>query len=187
MPIKQFSVPYGSIVLRTAVPPLTLAPEVRRQVAAVDPSVPLINFQTLDDRLRNSLNEPRFYTSIAVICAGMAVLFVGMGLYGIIAFAVSRRRAEFGVRMAIGAAPGAILRLVLRDGLMLTVTGLLIGLPLAVLLGRLLRSMLFQVGSLDPVTLLLAAGLVMLVTLLASAVPAIRATRVSPVVVLRVE
>lgn len=187
VPITQFSVPYGSIVLRTTVPPLTVAAEVRRRVAAVDPSVPLISFQTLDDRLRGSLQEPRFYTSIAGVCAGMAVLFVMLGLYGIIAFAVSRRRAEFGVRMAIGAAPGRILRLVLRDGLALAALGLVVGLPLAVAIGRVLRSMLFEVGALDPLTLGIAAGLVVLVTLLASGLPAIRATRVSPVVVLRAE
>jgi len=187
LPIGQFTLPYGSIVLRTRVPPLSLAPEVRRRLTALDPDVPVIDFQTLDDRIRGSLQEPRFYTMIAAVCAGMAVLFVALGLYGIIAFAVSRRRAEFGVRMAVGAAPLRILKLVLGDGLSMAALGLLAGLPLAILLGRLLRSMLFQIGTLDPLTLGGAAGLVILVTLAASLVPAVRATRVSPVTALRVD
>jgi len=185
VPFRQFAFGYGSIAVRAAVPSTTLVPEIRARVADIDSSIPLQNFETLADRLRRSLGEPRFYTVIASACAGLAVLFVALGLYGVMAYAVSRRTAEIGIRVAVGAEPSAILRMILRQGLTVGLTGAILGGALALWSTRLLRGLLFDVTPADPLTFALATGLVIAVTLAASYFPARRASRVDPIVALR--
>ena len=123
VPFRQFSLAYGSIAVRAQIPPDMIVPEIRRRIGAIDASVPLTDFQTLDARLYNSLDEPRFFTVMASACALMAVLFVTLGLYGVVAHAVARRTAEIGIRIALGAQGGAILRMILRQGVGLVATG----------------------------------------------------------------
>ena len=187
IPFRQFSLPYASIALRTAVTPESVIPVIRDRVNRLNPAVPLTDFQTLDTRLGESLREPRFYTLMAAACALMAVLFVTFGLYGLVSYSVSRRTSELGIRMAVGAESGTILRMVLLQGLRMGLLGVAAGLGLAVLISRALASLLFQVQPLDPLTLSASAGMVVVVTLAASYVPARRASRVNPLSALRYE
>jgi putative ABC transport system permease protein len=187
IPITQFSLPYGSIALRTDVAPSSVIPEIRRRLARLDAAIPLTDFETIDDRLYKSIEEPRFYTLVAAVCAFMAVLFVTLGLYGIVSFSVSRRTPEFGIRMAVGAQQSAILRMVLGQGLRMAIGGVALGVALSLAFTRILESLLFQVKPIDPLTLGAAAFLVIAVTLLASYIPAKRASRVNPIIALRYE
>lgn len=185
IPFAQFSLPYGAIALRTAAPAESMVPVIRDRLQRLNASVPLTDFQQLDHRLRDSLREPRFYTLLAATCAGLAVLFVTFGLYGLVSYSVSRRTTELGIRIAVGAQRGAILRLILGQGLRMAAAGVLLGLGLAIALTRTLESLLFGVQPVDPLTFSVAAGAVIAVTLIASYVPARRACRVNPVTVLR--
>jgi putative ABC transport system permease protein len=187
IPFPQFALPYGSIVVKTQAPEFEVIAEIRQRLARLDPSVPLTDFQTIESRVYESLEEPRFYTMMAATCAFMAVLFVSLGLYGIVSFSVSRRTPEFGIRLAVGAQQSTIFRMVLAQGLRMAAAGVTLGLALSVLFTRVLTALLFQVRPMDPLTLGAAAGIVVVVTLLASYLPAYRASRVSPIVALRYE
>jgi putative ABC transport system permease protein len=187
IPFVQFSLPYASMALRTEVAPESVVPVLRDRLNRLNASVPLTEFQTLDNRLYQSLREPRFYTLMAATCASMAVLFVTFGLYGLVSYSVSRRTSELGIRMAVGAQRSIILRMVLLQGLRLSAIGVALGLAFAAALTRVLTSLLFEVEPLDPLTLSAAAGLVVLVTLAASYAPARRASRVNPIAALRYE
>jgi putative ABC transport system permease protein len=185
LPVSQFALPYGAIALRTAVAAESVIPVIRDRLHRLNPGVPLTDFQQLDRRLRESLREPRFYTLLAAACAGMAVLFVTFGLYGLVSYSVGRRTTELGIRMAIGAERGAIVRMVLGQGLQMAVAGVALGLALALAGTRALESLLFGVRPIDPPTFGAAAALVLLVTLAASYAPARRASRVNPIAALR--
>ena len=187
IPFKQFSLPYGSIALRTAVPAESIVPVIRDRINRLNPAVPITDFQMLSRRVQQSLREPRFFMLMAAACAALAVLFVTFGLYGLVAYSVSRRTAELGIRMALGAQRTNILALVLRQGLFMAVAGVALGLALAAAFSRTLTSLLFQVEPLDPLTLGGAALLVVIVTLAACFIPARRASRISPVAALRYE
>ena len=187
IPFQQFSLPYASIALRTAVPQETVIAVIRDRLNRLDPSVPLTDFQALDKRVHESLREPRFYTTLAAACAVLAVLFVTFGLYGLVSYTVSRRTSEVGIRMAVGAQRATILGMVLAQGLRTSAAGVVLGLGLSMLLARTLESLLFQVRPIDPLTLSAAAAIVVAVTLVASFVPARRASRVNPLAALRHE
>lgn len=185
IPFTQFALPYGSIAVRARAGFDTIVPVIRDRLTRLNPDVPLTNFQMLDERLSESLREPRFYTVLATACASMAVLFVSFGLYGLVSYSVSRRTPELGIRMAIGAERTSILRLVLLQGLRMSAAGVAVGLGLAVLLTRVLESLLFEVKPVDPLSLSAAALLGILVTLAASYAPAHRASRLNPLAALR--
>lgn len=184
---EQFALPYGSIAVRTRAPMATVVPVIRDRLTRLNASVPLTDFQRVRDRVRDSMQEPRFYTLLAATCALMAVLFVSFGLYGLVSYSVSRRTSELGIRMAIGANRAMILKMVLLQGLRLSVAGVILGLGIALASTRALRALLFQVQAIDPLTLGLAAALVVVVTLAASYAPAYRASRVNPLAALRHE
>ncbi|HLW77265.1 MAG TPA: FtsX-like permease family protein, partial [Bryobacteraceae bacterium] len=187
VPFRQFALAYGGVVARLSAPPDVVIPELRRRVAQADPTIPLRAVSSIQTRLRATLDTPRFYTVMAVACAFMAILFVTLGLYGVISYAVSRRTSEVGIRMALGASRENILRGVIRQGLAIASLGLVFGLALALASTRLLRTLLFEIKPVDPATLSLAAALVVLVTLAASYFPARRASRVEPMTALRHE
>lgn len=187
LPFEQFALPYGSIALRTTSRIDGIVPVIRERLRAINPAVPLTDFQMLDERLVESLREPRFYTLIAAACAAMAVLFVTFGLYGLVSYSVSRRTTELGLRMAVGAQQGTILRLVLAQGLRLAIAGIALGLVLAFFSTRSLQSLLFEVQAIDPLTLGATAAITLLITLGATYGPARRASRVDPLVALRHE
>ena len=187
VPFRQFAFAYGSIAVRAGMPASALVPAIRVRLGEIDGSIPLQNFETLDDRLRGSLNEPRFYTVLSSACAALAVLFVALGLYGVMAYSVSRRTAEIGVRIAVGAQPSAIVRMVLQQGLIVGLTGAAAGAAISLWLTRLLRGLLFGVTPADPLTFAASIAFVIGVTLAASYWPARRASRVDPIVALRQE
>jgi putative ABC transport system permease protein len=185
IPFTQFSLPYGAIAVRTATAADAMVPVIRDRLGRLNPSVPLTDFSRLDDRFRESLREPRFYTVMAAVCAGMAVLFVAFGLYGLVSYSVGRRTAELGIRMAVGAGRGAILRMVLGQGLRMAGAGVVLGVGGAILGARLLESLLFGVQPIDPPTFAAAAAVVIAITLVACLAPARRASRVNPIMALR--
>ena len=183
----QVALPYSSIAIRTQASMATVVPVVRDRLTRLDPNVPLSDFQRLDDRIRDSLREPRFYTLLALTCALMATFFVAFGLYGLVSYSVSRRTPELGIRMAVGAGRGSILGLVLGQGLRLSLAGVGLGLLIAYAGSRVLQSQLFEVQPADPATFAAASALAVIITLVASYAPARRASRVSPLAALRHE
>jgi putative ABC transport system permease protein len=185
LPYTQGMLPYGAFALRSEVAPGALIGAVRERIHAIRPDVPAVDFQTLDERVQESLREPRFYVFLAAICAAMAVLFAGVGLYGVVAYSVSARTTELGVRMALGSSRARILGLVLRQGAVMAAVGAALGLVLAFASMRGLESLLFEVSPLDPPTLAAAVVFVIAVALVAAFVPAWRACRLSPVIALR--
>lgn len=187
VPFRQFALGYGGVVARTSGKPEAVLPEIRRSVTQVDPMIALNHLSSMEARLHQTLDTPRFYTLIAGSCALMAVFFVTLGLYGVISYGVSRRTAEIGIRMALGARRGDILRAVLFDGLRMAAIGVAAGIALSLASTRLLVSLLFEIKPIDPATLLFAAVLVIVVTSAASFLPARRASLVEPLVALRNE
>ena len=165
----------------------TLASAVRGATESVDRTVPLMSVRSLDALLGDGVAQERLATTVLAVAAGLALLLASLGLYGVLAHAVTRRTSEIGVRIALGAARGVVVRGVLARGLVLTGTGVVLGLILAVLSGRALAALLYGVSAQDTLTLLTVAVVLIAVGLLASWVPARRATRIDPVAALRVE
>jgi predicted permease len=175
------------IELRTGGTPTALLPVVRRAVAEFGPDLPLLEPMTQQEQFERSFTDERLSARLAMSFGLLAVLLVATGLYGTLSYRVSRRTAEIGVRMALGAQRGQVLWIILRETLAVSVAGLLLGLPLAVAGARLLRSMLFGLGPGDPLAFAGAILGLATVVLAASMIPARRATLVDPMVALRYE
>jgi putative ABC transport system permease protein len=173
------------VVVRASSDPASIAPAVRQIVSQLDPASPPFNIMPLSDRLDRTLDQPRFYTIALVLFALMTLGSAILGVYGLQAYAVERRTAEFGVRRALGATEGAILALVLKRALVLAAAGAAVGLPLAALGAGLMRALLFGVQPLDPATLAASPAAVFLLVLAASWQPARRAMRIDPARALR--
>ena len=141
----------------------------------------------MEQALALSVSQPRFNTMLLVLFAGIALLLAAVGIYGLIAYSVAQRTHEIGVRMALGAARADVVRMVVRQGASMAAIGIVLGLGGALALTRLLKTMLFEIGVTDALTFAAAPLGMMLVVLLATFVPALRATRISPVVALRYE
>jgi len=176
-----------SFVMRTAADPMSVAATVRQEIRSVDTLLPLDRVQTMEQRIADSVSEPRFRSIIFASFAGLAVALVAIGLLGVIGHAVSSRTREIGVRMALGAQRVDVLRLVVREAIVITAAGIAAGAAGAAALTRLLTSFLFQVRPLDVPTFAAAAGVLVCVAAVASYVPARRASSVDPVVALRSE
>ena len=174
-------------VVRTTGEPLAVTPQVKAALSSVDPDLPLSNVNTMEKLIESSTGPRRFSMVLLAIFSGLAAALAAIGLYGVMSFTVTQRAKELGVRLALGAASQDVLRLVLTQGMGLVLAGVGIGLMAALALSRVLRSMLFNVSPTDPLTFLLISLLLVLVTLVATWLPARRATRVDPVVVLREE
>jgi putative ABC transport system permease protein len=179
--------PYLTLVARTTVPPTSLAASLEAVVQSVDRNVPIALMRTLDDVLAGSMAGPRVYTILLGTSAALALLLAGIGLYGVVAYGASQRAREIGIRQALGASRGEILRLVLRHGLTLAAAGVVIGVPGGIALTRLLTSIVPNADPADPVTLVAASVLLLAVALVAACLPAARAWRVDPLLVLRQE
>ena len=184
-PSSQYS--YLTFVVRASLEPAALAPAVRRAIWSLDRSVTISQVQTMEQVVAQANARPRFYLLLLGAFAGVALILAAVGIYGVISYSVSRRRHEIGLRMALGAGERDVLRLVVRQGMRVALAGAAAGLAGALLLTRLMSSLLYGVGSTDPVTFVLVTLTLMSVALVASYVPARRATRIDPLVALRHE
>lgn len=176
-----------NVVLRSSLPPETVARTAREVVWARDDSLPVANLRTMHEVLAASLSRPRFVTFLLGVFAALALTLAAVGTYGVMAYSVEERTSEIGVRMALGAGAGRVLNMVLLQGLLLASAGLVVGLVLALALTRYLASFLYGVEATDPATFLTVPLVLLGVSLLACLVPAYRAMRVEPVTALRYE
>jgi predicted permease len=175
------------LALRTAGDPHSMVSAVRAAVRDLDPSLPVSQVQTMTETLDAARSRPRFLATLLGLFSATALLLAAVGLYGVISYSVARRTTEFGIRMAMGAEAGDVVRLVAAQGLKLAAIGVLAGAAGALALTRLIRGLLFGVSSFDPLTFLAMAGLLAAVTAIACVIPAMRATKVDPLVALRYE
>ena len=166
-----------AVALRTPLDPLTLVSSVRSEVARIDPGVAVARPRGLDQAMAESMSERRVVLALVGTFAVTALALAAIGLYGVMAYTVATRRREFGVRMAFGATAQGLIRHVLRDGLRVTGTGVVLGLVLAVGAGRLLSTQLYQVRGSDPIVIAGTAVMVIIVAVLACLLPAWRASR----------
>jgi ABC-type antimicrobial peptide transport system permease subunit len=187
LPLAQQPARGVTLVLRGRGDPLSLVPAVRGEVAAIDADLPLGRVATMQETLRQSVALPRLYLSFFAFFALVALVLAAVGIYGVTAHAVAQRTSEIGVRMALGADAGDVLRLVLRQTLVLVVAGLGSGIVLALALSRLMAGLLFDLSPQDPATFISIGLILTAVALIASWVPARRATRVDPLRALRAE
>ncbi|HEV7515892.1 MAG TPA: ABC transporter permease, partial [Thermoanaerobaculia bacterium] len=187
LPFLQQPSPFGFLAVRTQGDPAALTAAVRRQVRALDADLPVFDVSTLEQRLAASVAARRFGLLLLGAFAALALALAAVGLSGVIAYAVSERTREIGIRMALGADRGDVLSLVVGKGLAMAAAGVLIGLPVAFGLSRYLASALYGIAPSDPVTYLLIPVVLLTAALFAAYVPARRATRVDPVVALRAE
>jgi putative ABC transport system permease protein len=187
VPYAQFPIQSMDVVLRTDVEPRSLAAVAERVVHGLDAELPVARVATLDEVLARSVSEPRFYTLLLGSFAATALFLAALGLFGVMSYAVAQRTRELAVRIALGAKREALLRMVLHEALVLGAAGVVLGLFGALLLSRVIASMLFSLGPRDPATLAGVAILLLATAVVASYVPARRATRVDPVIALRSE
>jgi putative ABC transport system permease protein len=186
-PFAQAPLPAMTVVARTSADPGMFAALLRATVAELDPNVPVSDVAAMDDIITSSMARPRFAMSLLSAFAAIALLLGAIGIYGVIAYSVSQRTREIGIRMALGATPARAMWLVLRRGAILTAAGLLLGTAAGLGTSRLLTGLLYGVSATDPMTFGAVAMLAGLVATLAAYVPARRATRVDPSVALRAE
>jgi predicted permease len=189
LPYSQTPVPPWAthFEVRTAGDPIALVPTVRRVVHDLDPNLPLSDVKTQTEQIGETLVQERLFARVSSCFGGLAVLLACVGLYGLMAYAVRRRTAEIGIRMALGAERRDILRMVIGEALALLVVGLAIGVPLALAASRFVSSRLYGIRPYDPVTLAAASLVLAIVTTLAGILPARHAARVDPLVALRYE
>jgi putative ABC transport system permease protein len=187
VPYAQFAPPTMNVVVRVAGNPLNLAAALEAQVGAVDKDITLSAVTSMESVLGTSVSQPRFSSELIGMFAALALLLAAIGLYGLMAYSVTQRRTEIGIRMALGATREDILRLVLRRGSALAIAGAAIGMLASMAASRVLSSMLFAVSPKDPETFLAVAFLLISVALAACYIPARRAAKVDPMVALRYE
>jgi putative ABC transport system permease protein len=172
---------------RTKGDPGSMAAPLRQAVQQYDSEVPVYHIATVEQRIAEQGGETRAYASLLVFFALLALILSAVGVYGVMSYAVAQRAHEIGIRMALGAQPGGVLRLVLGQSLKLTLTGLALGAAGALALTRLLAGLLFGVNATDPITFAVGSLLLVAVALAACYIPARRAMRVDPMVALRHE
>jgi putative ABC transport system permease protein len=187
VPFWQSPWPQATIALRAAGEPASLAKSIGDSVQSFDPNLPLADVKTMDQIMDESMAGDRFTAFLFGGFAAIALLLASLGIYGVMSFAVAQRTHEIGLRMALGAATGRVLALVLREGMILALIGLALGLVGSYFVGRAMHSLFFNVGTIDAAAFSAVAALLMLSALLACYVPAHRAARVDPMQALREE
>lgn len=185
LPIAQAGVRAASLVVHTEGNPLAMAGAIRAAVREVDPRIPFNDLQPLERLVDRAVASRRFVTGMLVGFAGLALVLASLGIYGVISYSVGQRRPEIGVRLALGAQPGRVLRAEIRRALVMTACGLGLGLGGALLASRLLRSLLYEVGTTDAATYATMGAVLLGAGLLAGYLPARRAARINPVTALR--
>ena len=187
VPHSQQSWDFLTLVVRTSSDPMALAGAVRNEILAVDKEQPISSIQTMESLVSASVAQPRFYLLLLGIFAALALILAAVGIYGVLSYSVTQRMHEIGIRMALGAEPSDVIKLVVGHGMMLALIGVAIGLIAAFALTRLMSSLLYGVSATDPVTFAALALLLTAVAMLASYIPARRATKVDPMIALRYE
>jgi putative ABC transport system permease protein len=188
IPYEQYpAAKYLDLYVRTTGDPESMTNAIRTAIASVDKGVALFNVRSQEAQIEELIRTERALATLATFFGAIAASLAGLGLYGVLAFLVAQRRREIGVRMALGAGPRDILKMILARGMKLTLSGALIGLPAALALTRWVASLLFGVGATDPPTFAVVALLLTFVALLACYIPARRAAKVDPLVALRDE
>jgi putative ABC transport system permease protein len=176
-----------NLLVRTAGDPLELAPAVRQHIWAINPNLPILDVMSMEQRLAESVAPRRFQMLLFGAFAVLALAIATVGIYGVISFAVSQRTHEIGIRMALGAQASDVLRMVIWRGVRLALIGMVLGLAAALALTRVMKNLLFEVRAMDPATLAGVALLLVGAALIASYIPARRATKVDPLQSLRHE
>jgi putative ABC transport system permease protein len=176
-----------SILVRTTGKPENVVSALKAQLWAVDPALPAKYLATAEDLLSESLRQPRSNTVLISLFAGIAFLLAMIGLYGVMAYSVSQRTREIGVRMSLGAQKQTILRMILSHGMRVTLLGVLAGIAGALSLTQFISSLLFQVSARDPMILSFGAAAMIAISLIASYIPARRAMNVDPIIALHYE
>jgi predicted permease len=187
MPLSQRHESGMTLFVRSTLPPRALIPHIRREIQQLEPNLPLPDIQSMEQLVGTQLYLERMGANLLAVFGGIALVLASLGVYGVLAFSISRRQHELGVRMAIGADRRTIFALVLREGLVLVAIGLAIGLVASANVTQLIAGFLFGVGALDAVTFLSVPAILAAVALVACYLPARRATRVDPAVALRNE
>jgi putative ABC transport system permease protein len=186
-PHPDLTYAFMTLVIRTDGDPTAIAPAVQREIRALDPNQPISDVRTMNQVMADWVSRSRFNTLLLGLFAGLATLLSAVGIFGVMNYSVALRTREIGLRLAVGAQPRQVLLLVLRQGLVLTVVGIVLGLAAAFALTRLLSGLLFGVGAVDVTTFTTISLLLVLVSLLACYLPARRAMRIDPLRALRYE
>jgi putative ABC transport system permease protein len=187
VPIAQGARPTMFLVAKSSVDPMSLVPSVRREVLGLDKQQPIAKVQSLDDRVSDSLAKRRFDTFMLTLFAALGMLLAVMGIYAVLSYSVSQRSHEIGVRMALGAQAGDVIRLILKRGMALALLGMFLGTGAALLLTRVLEGLLYEVQPTDPLVIGGIVAVLVVVAFVASYLPARRAARFDPMVTLRLD
>ncbi len=187
VPFWQSPWPQAGLAVRTFGDPASMTKSITAVVRSVDPNLPLDQVKTMDQLVDESLAGDRFSTVLFSSFAGVALLLAAIGIYGVMSFAVAQRTHEIGLRIALGAGPNQVLRLVLQEGMVLAFLGLLVGLAGTYFVGRVMKTLLYQVNAMDPAAISAVATVLLLSAFFACYIPARRATQVDPMVALREE
>jgi putative ABC transport system permease protein len=186
-PLPELTYSFMTLVVRADGDPASLAPAVRREISSIDPDQPVSDVRTMTQVMADTVGRARFSTLLFGLFAGLATLLSAVGIFGVMNYSVTLRTRELGLRMALGAQPSRVLMLVLRQGLLLTLVGVAVGLAGALAITRVMSSLLFGVSAADPLTFAAIVPLLTIVSLVACYIPARRATRIDPLVALRYE
>ncbi|MCH8812282.1 MAG: ABC transporter permease, partial [Gemmatimonadetes bacterium] len=186
-PVAQAPFRRMNFTIRTAGVPESLIAAIRGEIVSMDSTVPIARVRTMDRILSDSVASDRFSMLLLTLFAVIALVLASVGIYGVTSYSISQRTAEMGIRMAVGANPGDVLKLVMVNGAKLAFAGVVLGLLGAAALSRILASQLYGVGATDPLTFAGVAGVLTLVALTATYVPALRAARIDPVLAIQGE
>ena len=186
-PHPQLAYNAMTVTVRAASNPLALAAAIERQIQAIDKDQPVADVRTMEQWMDRAVSRERFSSTLLAAFAALALLLAAIGIYGVMSYAVSQRQSEIGVRLALGAEPAHVQRMVLASGLRLVAGGLAAGLVAGLLLTRALGSLLYNTTTTDPATLLSTVAILAVVAATASYLPARRASRLNPIVALHTD